>query len=109
MAISLLCASPVWAAYRVYKLKIEIYDARGRIESVVTDLSNLDPIQYENYHGGYGRMKIRMVDSWYCPGDTSMGRPYCKRPKQNPRAPASFDQPKRVPLQLLPEMQPVIP
>ena len=79
LALSLLCAS-CEASYRVYKLRVRHFDFQGKPTRVESVLSNLDPYQYAHYHGGYGVSKVELVDTWYCPGDTSR-KEYCKKPK----------------------------
>jgi len=99
------------AAYRVYKLKVESYNAKGKLERTEVVLSSLDHFQYEHYYGGYRWMKVQLLDTWYCSGDTAHRR-YCDRPKEPPlsadRVPSSvYDHPSRV--QLPYSRQPVIP
>lgn len=91
-----LGASQAGAAYRVYKLEVNAFDERNRPLKKQIVLSTLDPLQYENYHGGYGRAVIKLVDSWFCPGDTSRQR-YCSKPKIKNilRGPAGLTAPKR--------------
>lgn len=105
--ILFLSSSLSFAAYRVYELKVEHYDNIGHLERTEKVLTNLDPLQYAAFLGGDGRMKVRMQDTWYCPGDTSR-RAYCAKPKVKSRMPASM-QPhdSRVPLPY--NRQPVIP
>jgi hypothetical protein len=94
------------AAFRVYQLKIVNFDSSNRVETQQTVLTTLDPWQYENYYAGYRWMTIRMVDTWYCPGDTSR-RVYCAKPKVKNRAPASSVPGQRVELPY--NRQPIIP
>lgn len=95
-----------FAAYRVYEIKVEHYDTLGTIERTEKVLTTLDPLQYAAFQGGDGRMKVRMQDTWYCPGDTSR-RSYCAKPKVRQRTPASMQHDSRVPLPY--NRQPVIP
>jgi hypothetical protein len=95
------------AGYRVYQLKIEEYNASGKLDKIHLVLSTLDHLQYEHYNAGYGRMRVTLADTWFCPGDTSHFRGYCPPPKVRVRAPASYDPPKRVPLPY--NRQPIIP
>lgn len=85
-----------FASYRVYQLKVTSYDEKNLPKKQNKVLSTLDPYQYENYHGGYGRMKVEMVDTWFCPGDTH-SKDYCKKPKDKglQRGPAGLFAPKR--------------
>lgn len=113
MRMSLLClglilvCSQAPAAYRVYVLKVEHLDEYGRTERTELTLSHLDPLQYEQYFGGVARERVTMMETWFCPGDTSHHRPYCAPPKKtkNGRRPASADDRTRVPL----SRQPVMP
>lgn len=84
------------AAYRVFQLKIISYDEKNRPKKQNKVLTTLDPYQYENYHGGFGRMKVEMIDTWFCPGDTH-AKTYCKKPieKDLQRGPAGVFAPKR--------------
>lgn len=95
-----------FGAYRVYEIKVEHYDNFGHLERTESVLTNLDPLQYAAFQGGDGRMKVRMQDTWYCPGDTSH-RVYCAKPRVKQRQPASLEHDKRVPLPY--NRQPVIP
>jgi len=95
-------------AYRVYKLRVVSYNERNRPSTQSAVLTTLDPNQYQNYHSGYGRMEVQLVDTWYCPGDTSFKR-YCSKPKDRrlQRGLASEFAPKR---DALPSnLAPVIP
>jgi hypothetical protein len=106
LLVLLLSVSAV-ASYRVYKLKVETFSVKGRLERVNVVMSTLDYLQYEHYYGGYGRMKVSLVDTWYCPGDTSRWREYCPKPYWTDRFPASLDHPKRTAVPY--NLQPVIP
>ncbi len=98
------------ASYRVYQLKVEQYDAYGRLDRIYSVMSTLDPFQYEHYYAGYRWMKVSLKDTWYCPGDTSHFRKYCPRPRIVDRGTASLDHPKLPELSVLPyNRQPVIP
>ena len=94
---------PVLAGYRVYELEIEHLDDDGNAARSQKVKSNLDPNQYEAYHAGYGRMRVRLIDHWFCPGDTSFFREYCEKPVG--KGPSSLKDPKRLPL----NRQPVRP
>ena len=95
-----------FAGYRVYQLKLEYLGLDGTVTKEREIRTNLDPYQYEHYHAGYGRMRVQMVDTWFCPGDTSF-KSYCDKPKVREMAPTSQQDPKR--LQLPQNRQPVIP
>ena len=99
--------SSAWASYRVYQLRLRHYDQIGKkkIDRVV--LSFMDPRQYEAFHGGPATLQVDMVDTWYCPGDTSQKK-YCKKPKEPAaRWPANLEHPKRTKLPY--HLQPYIP
>lgn len=97
-----------YGAYRVYKLRVVSYNERNRPSTQTAVLTTLDPNQYQNYYSGYGRMDIKLVDTWYCPGDTSF-KGYCLKPKDRrlQRGLASEFAPKRDALPF--KLQPVIP
>ncbi len=99
-------SSSAFAAYRVYEIKVEHYDHSGQMERIEKVLTTLDPLQYAAFQGGDGRMKVRMQDTWYCPGDTSR-RSFCPKPKVQQRQPASLQHDSRAPLPY--QRQPVIP
>lgn len=94
--IFLLFNANIFASYRVFQLKVISYDEKNKPRKPRTVLSSLDPDQYENYYGGFGRMRIQLVDTWFCPGDTS-GKEYCKKPKDKrlQRGPAGVFAPQR--------------
>lgn len=96
----------LFAGFRVYQLKVDYYDPSGRKERSEVVLSQLDHLQYEHWHGGYGNSLVTYIDSWYCPGDTSR-KVYCDKPREKDivRGPAAYDREKRMPL----NRQPVIP
>ena len=107
LVIILAYCLPAAASYRVYQLKIEYYDAYGKLEKTDHVLSILDRLQYEHYYSGYRWSRVTMDDTWYCPGDTGNHREYCPRPKEPVRGPASLAHESRVPLPL--NRQPIIP
>lgn len=102
-----LIGRPAWAAYRLYKLQVTSYDERNQPKKQAVVLSTLDNFQYENYTGGFGRTEVKLLDSWYCPGDTS-GKKFCDKPKDKllQRGPAGLFAPKR---DLSLTRQPVVP
>lgn len=107
----------VEAGYRVYKLKIKQLDTNGSVNRVSTVLTTLDQLQYEHYHGGFGRFKTALVDTWYCPGDTSHYRKYCSSPKIKPlkangivsQKQKNSSEPQKKELEIPYNRQPVIP
>ncbi len=95
------------ASYRIYQLRLRHYDQLGKKKINRVILSFMDPKQYESFHGGPAVMSVEMLDTWYCPGDTSRKK-YCKKPKEAPeRWPANLDPPKRTKLPR--NLQPYIP
>jgi hypothetical protein len=101
----LLISNAAFASYRVHALKLTHYNTAGLPVKQEQVLSTLDHLQYEHWHGGYRVLKAELVDTWYCPGDTSH-RELCPKPGTTTptRGPASTD-PKRLPY----GRQPVIP
>ncbi len=106
LLVSLLLCTQVFAGYRVYQLKVDYYAPDGKVEKSETVMSQLDHLQYEHWHGGYGNSLVTYIDSWYCPGDTSR-KEYCEKPRESEivRGPAAYNRDKRIPVNL----QPVIP
>ena len=97
----------IFASYRVYKLRVTQFSYNGQKRGSRIEMSTLDSYQYEHLNGGYRWTRVEMLDTWYCPGDTSHKK-YCKKPKElRPRQPASLEHPKRSPLPY--NLQPVIP
>lgn len=94
------------ASYRLYQLKVTYLDSGTKKSRDQTILTTLDPYQWENYYGEWSLVKVEMLDTWYCPGDTSYHR-YCDKPKVNDRVPASSTYPPRFRLPY--NRQPVIP
>lgn len=104
--LALLSTGFAEGAFRIYKLRLIHYDAFGNFSKKETVLSTLDPFQYEHYYGGYRWTRVEMVNTWYCPGDTSRKR-FCDEPKVPQRTPASLERGKRVEIPF--NRQPVIP
>lgn len=71
------------ASYRVFALRVSYFEPSGKLSRTKDVLSTLDPLQYEHYRGGYRSQKVELVDTWYCPGDTSRRR-HCKKPSPRP-------------------------
>jgi len=86
---------PSMAAYRVYQLKVTPLDEKNRPLKTQVRLTTLDPYQYESTHG-FGKVRVVLTDSWFCPGDTS-SKDYCPKPKDKrlQRGPAGLFAPKR--------------
>lgn len=107
LLLSLIFCLSGFAGYRVYELKIEEYDVYGKLERVNKVMSTLDHLQYEHYYGGYGLMRVSLMDTWFCPGDTSHFRPYCRKPQVKEQFISTPEGRRRVPLPY--NRQPVIP
>ena len=80
LVLAAFLALPSFASLRVYQLLVTHYDFAGKKKKEEKVLSLLDPVQFEHYHNGYRWDRVVLVDTWYCPGDTSR-RVYCKKPK----------------------------
>lgn len=94
-------------SYRVYQLRLRHYDQVGKKKINRVLLTSMDPMQYQSFHKGPLAMQVEMLDTWYCPGDTSLKK-YCNKPKEPiDRGPASLDHPKRNKIPF--NFQPVIP
>lgn len=109
------------AAYRVYELKITPYAAtaaKGKNSNARPKsrpksrkvLSTVDHLQWGALYAQTRGESVQLVDTWYCPGDTSR-KGLCKKPKEkkrlvrDPAALSPYDREKRIPL----GRQPVIP
>jgi hypothetical protein len=100
-------STSTFASYRVYQLRLRHFDQTAKKKMSEVVVTTMDSEQYQSFHGGSNLMKVEMLDTWYCPGDTSHKK-YCKKPKEPiDRGPASLDHPKRINLPL--NLQPVIP
>lgn len=100
---------PAWGSYRAYVLWVVHYRGNKPFRAERVE-STLDPLQYEAFHGLRARARVYLLDTWYCPGDTS-DRELCKSPTAKgqggaKRGPASTA-PKRGSLPL--KYQPYIP
>jgi len=95
LLILLICGN-AHASYRAFKLRLRHFDAKGKPLKTEVVTSSLDPSQYEHYHGMYRWTKVELIDTWYCPGDTSRKK-YCPKPKTPDRYLASGDE-KRTPV-----------
>lgn len=97
-------------AFRLYKLKVTYRDPQLKRDVTKNVTTTLDHLQYEHYHSGYGRMKVELLDTWYCPGDTARKK-LCKKPKERKPPPrdiaSAYDKEKRAPLDY--NRQPIIP
>ena len=67
------------AEYRVFQYHIKSKNIYSFDQKSYIVTSNLDPVSYLAYHGGEGSLKIDLLRTWVCYGQTS-GRNYCKPP-----------------------------
>ena len=85
IALALLLMLPLSAMseYRAYQYlvvsKPEEQTQLTKSKSVVIN-SSLNPISYMTYHGGEKIVRIQLLNSWYCPGNTSK-KEICPAPK----------------------------
>jgi hypothetical protein len=66
-----------FAEYRVYQYMIR--DTKRAVSSVVS--SSLAPQSFVAYHGGSANMKIDLIKTWRCMGNTSGHMPLCEPPE----------------------------
>jgi len=71
----------VFGEYRVFqyyvKSKFKLpYDSEAYLVT-----STLDPVSYIAYNGGKDSIKVDLLKTWYCPGDTSK-QEICKPSKE---------------------------
>ncbi len=93
--MALFLSQSAWASYRVYQIKVIRWGTTGAAGPQEMVLSTLDPVQYRQFHGGAKVLQTELVDTWYCPGDTS-GKALCEKPKTAPTRGVASTDPKRV-------------
>jgi hypothetical protein len=74
----LLCTSAL-AEYRVYQYVIKAKNPFSINQKAYMVTSTLDPQSYLSYHGGPSTLKIDLIRTWMCKGNTSL-REYCESP-----------------------------
>ncbi|MCF8058456.1 MAG: hypothetical protein K9K67_04115 [Bacteriovoracaceae bacterium] len=67
------------AEYRVYQFSVKARNPFSMDQKTHVVTSTLDPQSYVAYHGGETTLKIDLVRSWMCFGDTS-NKQVCKPP-----------------------------
>jgi len=77
--ISLLSTNLAFAEYRVYQYSVTNLNRINNQTTPQIAISTLDPISYVAYHGGSQSIKIDLLDSWMCRGNTSRNK-YCRSP-----------------------------
>lgn len=67
------------AEYRVYQFAVKAKNPYSMDTKSHVVTSTLDPEAYVSYHGGGETLRIDLIRSWMCYGDTS-NRQVCKPP-----------------------------
>lgn len=67
------------AEYRVYQFSVKARNPFSMDLKTHVVTSTLDPQSYLAYHGGGETLKIDLIRSWMCRGDTS-NQPVCRPP-----------------------------
>lgn len=77
--MALMVFHEVNAEYRVYQYTVQAKNpySMDTVSHIVT--STLDPESYISYHGGWETLRIDLVRSWMCFGDTS-NKQVCQPP-----------------------------
>ncbi len=81
ISLFLTLSPSIRAEYRVYQYTVQSnlklnYDATSY---QVT--STLDPISYQSYHGGKSSLKVDLIRTWTCKGNTSK-KEICSSPEK---------------------------
>ena len=66
--------------YRVYQYFVKSRFHLPLDQKAYLVTSTLDPVSYLSYHGGNESIKIELLRSWMCKGDTGEGREICPAP-----------------------------
>lgn len=69
--LALMIMNGTHAEYRVYQYTVKARNPFSMDQKSHVVTSTLDPQSYLAYHGGANTLKIDMVRSWMCYGDTS--------------------------------------
>ncbi|EQC46317.1 hypothetical protein [Bacteriovorax sp. Seq25_V] len=70
IALFSLISIPAFAEYRVYQYIVSPR-LQTRTPSSFTVTSTLDPKTYVTYHGGMNALRINLLKTWTCKGNTS--------------------------------------
>lgn len=68
--------------YRVFQYHIKSKNVYGFDQKSYIVVSSLDPVSYLAYHGGEESLKIDLLRTWVCYGQTS-GKKYCAPPSES--------------------------
>lgn len=74
------------AEYRVYQYYVYSRFKAPQDQNAYLVTSTLDPEGYYAYNGGKESIKIDLLRTWYCPGNTANGKEYCPSPLETPRS-----------------------
>jgi hypothetical protein len=74
--------SSAYAEYRVYQYSVTNLNLANNQTTPQIAISSLDPVSYVAYHGGAQSIKIDLLDSWICRGNTGKNK-YCRSPYHN--------------------------
>jgi hypothetical protein len=66
--------------YRVYQYYVKAQNPFSVDQKAHLVTSTLDPTSYLAYHGGSETLKVDMLRSWMCLGDTSQHKDLCSPP-----------------------------
>ncbi len=68
------------AEYRVYQYYVKAQNPFNIDQKAHMVTSSLDPTTYLAYHGGPETLKVDLLRSWMCLGDTSQHKDTCSPP-----------------------------
>ncbi len=77
--LAVMVLTETHAEYRVYQFSVKARNPFSMDQKTHVVISTLDPQSYIAYHGGETTLKIDLVRSWMCFGDTSK-KQVCKPP-----------------------------
>jgi len=75
----LFLSTACFAEYRVYQYVIKARSPFSINQKGYMVTSTLDPQSYLSYHGGPSTLKLDLIRSWMCRGNTSK-QEYCESP-----------------------------
>lgn len=73
----------IQAEYRVYQYHIKAKNIFGFDQKSYIVVSSYDPVTYLAYHGGEESLKIDLLRTWVCYGQTSGNKKYCSPPSES--------------------------